>query len=261
MSFIGRPYTKQVSRSTLQNAISKMGSFKGGRKLHADEFKKICQANPEIKNDPHLSQIAHNIYKSMKGAGVRDIKIKTHHADKFRKVFAQSLQEMGRSGSPFRLTKFGRKMNMGKSIFQKEVVEKELEKSKPTGPSKEELETQRRKQEAIKNLNLYRRAKEIEKEQGRFVLHPEEEKGSSREKDEKKSSAGDSFSSSNIPQTQTSQPRRAEGQFPLTTSLASEVETENEEKDKVKEKEENKPLSENKTEDTEEPSDAGLFEG
>lgn len=164
MALIGRPYTKEIKASTIKDVTKKMASFKGNRGLHASEFKKICEASPEIKNNPNLSRIASNIVKSMKGSGPRDISTQTWRGKQFIEAYGQALKKIGKENTSIKTTRFGRKATTQDptNIFQKSVVEEQIKKNKPIGPSKKELAGQA-KEISPENIRYYQygRQKEI----------------------------------------------------------------------------------------------------
>ncbi len=258
MQSVGKPYRKRISRSVIGGMIDKSFSHKGKGKLNAGKLQKIFD-DPSIKGNKHYDRIARSILDQKKGRGRRDIGVDTWRGKAFIKK-TQEIVEKGKKEGKFKnisSTRFGKKAASNpKAYFQKHVIEEQIKKEEPEGPSEEQLIGEKRRKVAMQNLHRYQRAKEIEKEQGRFILHDEKSEKEKENKDVQAKSSSDRTPSLSYgsPIIENTQEKR---DFGVSASGLNKGESPEKKESKTPL---NQPSKTSEKETFKEPPDEGLFE-
>jgi len=237
---------------------------RGGRSLSNKKFSQILNSNQDIQSSPTLRKAAYKIARSKS-------KKSTVSGNTFKRLSKAMIKhgKKGFEGSGVKkvsLSKKGRKVAKAHKSFTNKVVNEQKEAENSSEPSKEELARQKKREQARKNLNLYRSRRDREKKEGRFVPGKENREPASQEniKNQENSSEQTSnmpLSSGGMPQSTKSSVENPEhfSSVPSGNNLQNQDKKSNkissleEKKDKISQ---NNKTSE---ESSEEPPDEGLF--
>ncbi|MDZ7798887.1 MAG: hypothetical protein U5L76_04750 [Patescibacteria group bacterium] len=237
---------------------------RGGRGIGDKRFGQILKSNKNIKSNPTLRKAADEIARNKS-------KKSTVSRNTFKRL-SKAIVKHGREGfegsgvKRASLSKKGREVTKAHKSFIKKVVNEQKEAEKPQGPTPQELEKQKKREQALKNLNIYRQRKEIEKEQGRFNPRKSGQSSNEEKQEENKENTIDQpssvpLSSGGIPQPNEISTENREYFSPDTND--ENLGNTDKKSDKISSLEEKRKSFSDSDDDSdenlEEPPDEGLF--